>query len=72
MKLPRGLSGKKTCKKLEKIGFYIRRQRSSHVIMRRDEPYCQLVIPLHKSLDPGTLASKLDAANLTIEQFEKI
>ena len=58
-KLPRGLSGKKVIRALRKAGFYIRRQKSSHVIMRREDPFAQVVVPLHKSIDTG----------LTVEEF---
>ncbi|MBU4265796.1 MAG: type II toxin-antitoxin system HicA family toxin [Candidatus Altiarchaeota archaeon] len=68
-KLPRGLSGKKVIRALIRTGFYIRRQRSSHVIMRRDKPFAQVVVPLHKSIDTGTLDAIIDGAGLTAERF---
>ncbi|MBC8042284.1 MAG: type II toxin-antitoxin system HicA family toxin [Rhizobacter sp.] len=37
-KLPR-LSGRECVKALEKVGFNVRRQSSSHIIIRRDEPF---------------------------------
>jgi predicted RNA binding protein YcfA (HicA-like mRNA interferase family) len=45
-KLP-SISGKECIKALEKIGFYQKRRESSHIIMRRDEPFAQIVIPDH-------------------------
>ena len=68
-KLPRSLSGKAVIKALNKAGFYVKRQKGSHIILRRDEPFAQVVVPDHKSIDTGTLASILDGANLTIEEF---
>ena len=68
-KLPRILSGKAVIKALNKAGFYVKRQKGSHIILRRDEPFAQVVVPDHKSIDTGTLASILDGANLTIEEF---
>lgn len=68
-KLPRGLSGKKVIRALQRVGFHIRRQKSSHVIMRRDTPFAQVVVPLHKSLDTGTLGAIIDGAGLTGETF---
>lgn len=68
-KLPRGLSGKKVIRALRKVGFYIRRRKSSHVIMRREDPFAQVVVPLHKSIDTGTLDAILDGAGLTVEEF---
>jgi predicted RNA binding protein YcfA (HicA-like mRNA interferase family) len=68
-KLPRSLSGKAVIKALKKADFYITRQKGSHVILRRDEPFAQVVVPDHKSIDTGTLAGILDGANLTVEEF---
>ncbi|AFZ51701.1 YcfA-like protein [Dactylococcopsis salina PCC 8305] len=36
-KLPQ-ISGKKCIKTLQKLGFYIKRQKGSHIILRRDNP----------------------------------
>jgi len=71
-KLPRGLSGKKVINALKRAGFYIRRQKSTHVIMRRDEPFAQAVVPSHKSIDTGTLDVILEGAGLTVEEFIKL
>lgn len=68
-KLSRGLSGKEVRRALEKTGFYLKRQRGSHMILRRDEPFAQVVVPAHPSIDPGTLARILDGADLSIEAF---
>lgn len=38
-KLPRGLSGRKVIKALERAGFYVKRKKGSHVVMRRDNPF---------------------------------
>ena len=53
--LPR-ISGRDCTKALGKIGFYLKRQHSSHMILRRDEPFAQVVVPDHKELDRGDLA----------------
>ncbi len=68
-KLPRGLSGRKVVKALEKAGFYVRRQKGSHIVLRRDNPFAQVVVPDHKSVDTGTLATILDGADLSVEDF---
>ena len=68
-KLPRGLSGRKVRKALERAGFYLKRQKGSHMVMRRDEPFAQVVVPDHASVDPGTLAHILDGANIPIDEF---
>ena len=67
-KLPR-ISGRECVRALEKLGFYIRRQRGSHIVLRRDHPFTQLVVPDHKELDRGTLRSIIRQAGLSIDDF---
>jgi len=71
-KLPRGLAGKEVVKALQKAGFYIKRQKGSHIVLRRDNPFAQVVVPDHKSVDTGTLATILDGADLSVEHFIKL
>lgn len=53
-KLPR-ISGRKCVKALQKAGFLLKRQEGSHLILRRNDPFAQVVVPNHKELDRGTL-----------------
>ncbi len=71
-KLPRGLSGREVIKALQKAGFFIKRQKGSHIIIRRDDPFSQVVVPDHKNIDTGTLSSILDGADLSTEEFIKL
>ena len=71
-KLPRGLSGSEVTKALQRAGFYIKRRKGSHIVLRRNLPFAQVVVPDHKSIDTGTLASILDGAGLTVEDFIKL
>ena len=71
-KLPRGLAGKEVLKALERAGFYVKRQKGRHIVLRRDDPFAQVVVPDHKSVDTGTLATILDGADLSIEDFIKL
>ena len=71
-KLPRGLSGQQVRRALERAGFYLKRQRGSHMILRRDQPFAQVVVPDHRSLDTGTLSKILDGAGLSVEEFLKL
>jgi len=48
--LPR-ISGRECIKALNRIGFYSKRQEGSHVVLRRDDPFGQVVVPDHKELD---------------------
>jgi len=63
------ISGRECVKALSKVGFKLRRQHGSHVILKRDEPFTQLVIPDHKELDRGTLRAIIRQASLTEDQF---
>jgi predicted RNA binding protein YcfA (HicA-like mRNA interferase family) len=67
-KLP-SISGRECIKALEKIGFYQKRRESSHVIMRRDEPFTQVVIPEHDELAKGTLRAIIRDSGLSVEEF---
>jgi len=53
-KLPK-ISGRQCVNALEKMGFYFKRQHGSHIILRRDKSFAQIVVPDHKELDRGTL-----------------
>jgi predicted RNA binding protein YcfA (HicA-like mRNA interferase family) len=66
------MSGKEVVKALERTGFYIKRHKGSHIVLRRDNPFAQVVVPDHKSIDTGTLASILDGADLSVEDFIKL
>ncbi len=70
--MPRSLSGNEVVRALRRTGFYFKRQKGSHIVLRRDEPYAQVVVPAHRSLDTGTLASILDGAGLTSEEFSEL
>ena len=49
------ISGRECVRALGKAGFYFKRQEGCHIVMRRDEPFAQVVVPDHKELDRGTL-----------------
>ncbi len=67
-KIPR-ISGQKCVKALGKLGFYVVRQRGSHILLRRDVPFTEVVVPNHVELDRGTLHAILRRINLTLEEF---
>jgi len=66
------MSGKEVVKALQRAGFYVKRQKGSHIVLRRDSPFAQVVVPDHNSVDTGTLASILDGADLSVEDFIKL
>ena len=66
--LPR-ISGQECIEALARIGFSVRRQRGSHIVLRRDDPFAQLVVPNHKELDRGTLRAIIRQAGVGVEEF---
>ena len=69
--LPR-VSGRETVAALKKLGFAVRRTHGSHIILRRDTPFSQTVVPDHKELDTGTLRAILRHVGITGEQFKEL
>ncbi|MGB9919277.1 MAG: type II toxin-antitoxin system HicA family toxin [Moorellales bacterium] len=63
------ISGRECVKALYRAGFYLRRQEGSHMILRRDVPFAQVVVPDHRELDRGTLRAIIRQAGLSVEQF---
>ena len=68
-KIPTDLSGRALIRALERIGFVVKRQRGSHIILRRDNPPARVVVPDHKNLRVGTLRTILNSAGLTVEEL---
>ena len=70
MKLP-VISGNEAIRALEKAGFVVVRQRGSHVRIKKvtSKNIIKMTIPLHETLDRGTLKSILRNAGLTAEEF---
>ena len=66
------VSGRDCVKALQRAGFYVRRQEGSHMILRRDSPFAQVVVPDHRELDRGTLRAILRGAALTVEEFIRL
>jgi predicted RNA binding protein YcfA (HicA-like mRNA interferase family) len=63
------ISGRKCVRALERAGFYLKRQTGSHLVLRRDEPFAQVVVPDHKVLDRGTLRAIIRQAGLSVDEF---
>ncbi|HEY1340058.1 MAG TPA: type II toxin-antitoxin system HicA family toxin [Bryobacteraceae bacterium] len=72
MKLSSDLSGQELVKILGRIGFVVNRQKGSHIVLRRADPYARVVVPDHKRVRPGTLRQILNEAGLTVEQLIKL
>jgi len=67
-KLPH-ISGADVVKALQRKGFTMRRQHGSHIILRRDIPFSQTVVPAHKQIDRGTLRAILRQSDIGIDEF---
>ena len=66
------VSGSEVVGALQKIGFSVRRQHGSHIIMRRDTPFAQAVVPNHRQIDRGTLRAILRQTDLSVDEFRKL
>ena len=67
-KFPR-VSGKSVIRALERMGFIVKRQKGSHVVLRKSNFGC--VVPIHKELASGTLRSILKQAKISLEELEE-
>ena len=63
------ISGRDCINALEKAGYYFKRQKGSHIVLRRDEPFGQVTVPDHKVLDRGTLKSIIRKSGLSLNEF---
>ena len=70
-KLPQ-VSGAEVVRALQKVGFTVRRQHGSQLIMRRDDPFAQTVVPDHQQLDRGTLRAILRKTEITVERLNQL
>ena len=41
----------------------------SHIVLRRDDPFAQLVVPDRKQLDRGTLRAIIRQADMSVDEF---
>ena len=57
---------------LERAGFYLKRQKGSHMVLRRDSPFAQVVVAAHASIDTGTLAAILESAGISADDFRAL
>ena len=66
-KLP-AVKPKKVISTLERNGFVVHHKSGSHYILKKDD--LRVTVPYHnKDLKPGTLASIIDQAGLTVQEF---
>jgi predicted RNA binding protein YcfA (HicA-like mRNA interferase family) len=70
-KLPR-VSGRELVTILLKKNFVLKRQHGSHIVLRREQPFAQVVVPDHRELDRGTLRAILRQADISIEEISEL
>ena len=63
------ISGAECIKALEKVDYFLDRQRGSHIILIREEPRTTVTVPNHKELDKGTLRAIIRQAGLSVDEF---
>ena len=68
-KLPTDLAGRDVRTALERLGFSVKRQKGSHMVMMRADPSCRVVVPDHKAVRIGTLRKIISQAGLTVDDF---
>jgi predicted RNA binding protein YcfA (HicA-like mRNA interferase family) len=66
------ISGRVCRRALEQVGFRFVRQVGSHMVLRRDEPFAQVIVPDHRTLDRGTLRAILRSAGVSPEEFRTL
>lgn len=66
------ISARECIRALEKIGFYIARQESSHITLKRDDPPGRVTIPNYKTIKPGMLRRIIRDVNLTVSEFREL
>ena len=69
-KLP-NVNGRQLLRVLKQAGFEERRQRGSHLHLRRESDGRRVTVPVHKgrSLPTGTLRAILRDADISVEEF---
>jgi predicted RNA binding protein YcfA (HicA-like mRNA interferase family) len=65
------ISGRQTVAVLEKVGYFIRRQRGSHIRLYHPTRL-PVTVPDHKELDRRTLKSILRTANVSEKEFAEL
>jgi len=68
------ISGKELVRVLESIGWYVKRVRGSHHVLRHPDVSDVLVVPVHASrpLKKGTLLNILKTAGLSREDLRRL
>jgi predicted RNA binding protein YcfA (HicA-like mRNA interferase family) len=63
------LSGQEVVRLLERLGWSVRRQVGSHIVMTRAGSIYTISVPNHKEVARGTLRSIIRSADVTVDVF---
>ena len=63
------ISGKDAAKAFQKIGWQVRGQVGSHLVLTKAGARANLTIPQHPEVAKGTLRNLIKVSGLTVEQF---
>lgn len=63
------ISGKKTVKAFQKVGWQPIGQVGSHLVLVKPDIRVNLSVPQHKELSVGTLRALIRSASLTVDDF---
>jgi len=63
------VSGNELVRFFEKYGWFVMRQKGSHIIMVKTGEIITLSIPNHKEIAVGTLRSLLRSANISLDIY---
>ena len=68
------VTGKEMIRALERAGFFLDRQRGSHVTMRHRDTRRSVTVPVHAgaALTPKILSSVLEQAGLTVDELRRL
>jgi predicted RNA binding protein YcfA (HicA-like mRNA interferase family) len=64
------VSGADMVRVFKKIGFFVTRQKGSHIVMSRGEEV--LIIPNHDTVLKGTERDLIKDAGLTVKEFKRL
>ena len=66
------VSGRQAVSAFERVGFRVRRQRGSHIVMAKPGYSQHLSVPDHRVVKQGTLRALIRKAGLRVEEFAEL
>lgn len=63
------VSGREAVKAFVRLGWFVARQQSSHIVLIKPEHPATLSIPDHREVARGTLRTLIRRAGISVEEF---